>query len=109
MKVIIVDDEIFICKLVKNLIEWERLNLSFLGMFQSCEDALAQFEKEAADLLICDIEMPGKNGIELIREVKKKYPRCKCIVISGFRNFDYVHAEMCIRDSQLCVSWIYDS
>lgn len=94
MKVVIVDDEVYICKLVEHLIDWEGLGLELLGSFQSYEDVLEQFAAEPADILICDIEMPGKNGIELIRDIKARAPDCKCIVISGFRNFDYVHSAM---------------
>lgn len=94
MKVIIVDDEIYICKLVQHLIDWQGLGLTLLGIFQNYEDTLQQFAKEPADILICDIEMPGKNGIEIIKEIKEKYPQCRAIVISGFRKFDYVHKAM---------------
>lgn len=94
MKVIIVDDEIYICKLVQHLIDWQGLGLTLLGIFQNYEDTLQQFAKDAADILICDIEMPGKNGIEIIKEIKEKYSECRTIVISGFRKFDYVHKAM---------------
>lgn len=94
MKVIIVDDELYICKLVQHLIDWQGLGLTLLGIFQNYEDTLQQFLTEPADILICDIEMPGKNGIEIIKEIKEKYPKCRSIVISGFRKFDYVHKAM---------------
>lgn len=94
MKVAIVDDEVYICKLVQHLINWQELGLTLLGIFQNYEDTLKQFMEEPADILICDIEMPGKNGIEIIKEIKEKYPACRTIVISGFRKFDYVHKAM---------------
>lgn len=94
MKVIIADDEIYIGSLVKYLIDWEGLNLTLAGVFRNGMDVLKQMEKEPADIVICDIEMPGISGIELIERISQKYPFCQCIVISGFRNFDYAHSAM---------------
>ncbi|MDR2078097.1 MAG: response regulator, partial [Treponema sp.] len=94
MKVAIVDDEIHICSLIRHIIKWEELGLSLMNVFLNGEDVLAHFEKEAADILICDIEMPGLSGTELIRRISEKYPQCRCVVISGFRNFEYAQAAM---------------
>ena len=87
MKVIIVDDEIRIGNLIKNLIGWDRLGLELIGVYQNGYDVLEQFEKEPADILICDIEMPEITGLELIRRVSSAYPATRCIIVSGFRDF----------------------
>ncbi len=94
MKVVIADDEIHICSLIRHVIAWDRLGLTLLGVFSSGEDVLEQFAKEPADILICDIEMPGMSGTELIGQLAKKYPDCRCVVISGFRNFEYARTAM---------------
>jgi len=94
MKVIIADDEMHICTLINHLIDWDSLGLTLLGIFGNGIDVLKQFEKEPADILICDIEMPGMSGLELIKNVTENYPACKCIIISGFRNFEYARTAM---------------
>lgn len=94
MKVIIADDEIHICSLLKHLIQWEELGLSLLGVFNEGRSVLAQFEKEPADILICDIEMPGMNGIDLIEQVRNAAPDCQFVIVSGFRNFEYARNAM---------------
>ncbi|MBR4462177.1 MAG: response regulator [Erysipelotrichaceae bacterium] len=95
MKVIIADDEIHICSLLKHLIEWDRLGLELAGVFNDGESLLEGFEEDPADILLCDIEMGDLNGLEAIRIIKEKHPSCQCIIISGFRNFDY--AQTAIR------------
>lgn len=49
------------------------------------ESALKLLEKnQDADLVIADIHMPGISGIDLLREIKKKYPLKKVILITSF-------------------------
>ena len=94
MKVMIVDDEIRIGNLIKNLIEWDRLGLTLIDVFQNGYDVLERFKTEPADILICDIEMPEMTGIELIRSISSDYPSTKCVIVSGFRNFEYARQAM---------------
>lgn len=94
MKVMIADDEAHICSLIKHLINWKELNLEFAGFFANGIEVLDFFEDQTADVLICDIEMPGMNGIELMAKLSQIKPELKIIVISGFRNFEYAHNAM---------------
>lgn len=94
MKVVIADDEIYICSLIKHIVEWDKLGLQLLGVFTDGDAVLTQFEREPADILICDIEMPGMSGNELIHQLSEQYPNCRCIIISGFRNFEYARQAM---------------
>lgn len=94
MKVIIADDEVHICSLIKYLIAWKELDLSFGGMFGCGEEVWEYLQRDTADILICDIEMPGMNGIELMQKISQTRPEMKIVVISGFRDFDYARSAM---------------
>lgn len=94
MKVVIADDEVYVCSLLKHLIDWNGLGLSLAGEYHNGNDVISHFEKEPVDILICDIEMPGLSGNELIKHVATHYPQCKCMVISGFRVFEYARSAM---------------
>jgi YesN/AraC family two-component response regulator len=54
----------------------------------SGEVALKILEKEAIDILLTDIRMPGMGGIELMKIAKKKYSDLQIIVITGQGNYE---------------------
>lgn len=55
-----------------------------VGVAKDGIDALAKIESLDPDLLTLDVEMPGMNGIQLLREVKRRRLRPKAIMVSSF-------------------------
>ncbi len=49
-------------------------DMKVIGGFGSAEDALAQMEWSKADLLLADIDLPGMSGVELIGQIKERFP-----------------------------------
>ena len=47
------------------------------------EAGLKLLDTDAADAVISDIFMPGMDGIQTLRQIRKQFPRLKVIVISG--------------------------
>lgn len=90
--VLIVDDEVFICALVKNLINWEELGLEFLGEVYNGEDAIKIIKEQRPDIVITDIRMPKIGGLELMR-LANEIPdyQTHFIIISGHKQFDYAY------------------
>ncbi len=89
--VIIADDEMKVCQLIAKLADWDALGLNVAGIANDGLAALEMVEKHQPDILITDIRMPGVDGIELIRRAKELKPDLQCIIISGYRHFDYAH------------------
>jgi FixJ family two-component response regulator len=52
--------------------------------FASADECLVRLNVEKCDLLITDVRMPGKDGIELLTEVKRLQPWLPVIVVTGF-------------------------
>ncbi|MBI3773271.1 MAG: response regulator [Gammaproteobacteria bacterium] len=50
---------------------------------ESVEEAVKQFRCKPESVMITDLVMPGKNGIDLIMSLRQEYPQAKIIAISG--------------------------
>lgn len=90
-KVLIADDEVKVCKLINNLIDWDKFGLVVIGMVHDGVAALKFIEDEQPDIVITDIRMPGYDGIELIKKAKEISNEINFIIVSGYRHFDYAH------------------
>ncbi len=85
MKVLIADDEASILKTLSDALGDAGHAVEGVG---SAEDALTQLESDRFDCLVTDIRLPGKSGIELLREAKALYPELHVIVITGHGSID---------------------
>lgn len=94
IKTIIVDDEIWVIKLIKNLVNWEELGYTIVGDADNCDDALKLIETEKPQLLVTDIRIPGNDGLYLIRQAKEIVPNINIIVISGYSEFEYAKTAL---------------
>ncbi|MDF3818565.1 response regulator transcription factor [Leptospira sp. 96542] len=55
---------------------------SLAGEFTKASDLFVFLERESIHVLILDIDLPDRNGIDVLREVKLKYPNTKVIIFS---------------------------
>lgn len=78
-RILIVDDESDIRDLFA---EWLSENFE-CQTAASADEALALLALKTYALVISDMMMPGRNGVELLREVKTRYPETAVIMISG--------------------------
>jgi DNA-binding response OmpR family regulator len=59
--------------------------------FESAEDALAAAEHfRGVGVFIIDYKLPGKDGIELFKELREQFPKAKYILITGEMSLDMV-------------------
>lgn len=90
-KVMIVDDEIHICMLLEKLIDWDRMNIQLAGVYHDGSSALQAIIKDVPDIVITDIMMPGKTGLEIVKECMSKNLDAIFLLISGHAEFEYAH------------------
>lgn len=81
MKIFLVDDHSILLEGIRSLLEKEN-GIEVAGHAASAEEALSFLERQQVDLLICDLSLPGMNGLSLIRQVKRISPNSKIIVLT---------------------------
>lgn len=80
LKVLYVDDE----PINLNIFEISFKRDFIIYPSESAVDALDIFEKEEIDVVVSDFKMPNMNGIEFIKEIKKKKPEINCILLTAY-------------------------
>jgi DNA-binding NarL/FixJ family response regulator len=58
--------------------------VSISAQFYNAEEASEALSISQPDLIIIDISLPGKNGIEFAAEVREKYPKMKILIATGY-------------------------
>lgn len=88
-KVLIVDDETMIREGLRYVIDWKAYGFEIVGTAENGEIGLEKIKKLKPDVVIADIKMPGKNGLEMINAALKKDLSFYAIILSGYSDFEY--------------------
>jgi DNA-binding response OmpR family regulator len=83
-KILLVDDEEGIQLLYQE--EFQDEGYEVISAFTG-EEALEKFRTESPDLVILDIQMPGMNGIEVLRQMKMIAPQLPIILSTAFHEY----------------------
>lgn len=89
LRVVILDDEVHICHLIKSMIDWESMGLQVVAVSSNSHETLEEMVRTAPDIVITDIKMPGMDGLHMIDRARECCPHTKFILISGFDDFQY--------------------
>lgn len=89
LKILIVDDEKYEAVLMEKCVDWQGRGFEIVGSAQSAREALALFAQTQPDIVLCDINMPVINGLELSRRLKQQRPGVHIIIVTGYREFAY--------------------
>ncbi|MBI3195674.1 MAG: sigma-54-dependent Fis family transcriptional regulator, partial [Ignavibacteriae bacterium] len=83
--VLVVDDEKSIRDSIKMILECNKYSVSLV---EDGTKALTAFSQEQFDAVLLDIKMPGRDGIEVLEEIKKQKATVPVIMISGHGSFE---------------------
>lgn len=85
VKILMVDDHKMLIDGVKALLVGQD-QFQIVAESANGKEALSVLEKNKIDIIITDLSMPEMSGVELVREVKLRYPHIKILVLSMHNN-----------------------
>jgi len=90
-KILIVDDEDSVRMMLKEML---KMSNHVVSEAKNGQEAIERYYAQPVDLIITDLVMPDKSGIDLIMELKEKFPNVRVLAISGgggiTGRFDYL-------------------
>jgi DNA-binding NtrC family response regulator len=81
---LIVDDERDLREMISNWLELEGFEIHSAG---GGTEAFALFERHRIDAVISDIRMPEGDGVELLKQIRRRHSGIPVVMISGFSDF----------------------
>lgn len=94
LRIVVVDDEASIREGLGKIIGKESKRFVVAGLFANGQQVLDFISQEDIDVIITDIRMPVVDGLELIKQVKSSHPEIRCIMMSGFTDFEYARQAL---------------
>jgi DNA-binding NarL/FixJ family response regulator len=89
MKILLCDDQAVIRDGLEMLLNLEK-DFQVVGSAQDGAEAIELAGKKSPDLILMDLKMPGMNGIEATREIRKKHPHIKILVLTTYDDDEWV-------------------
>ena len=86
------DHEVFAKALLRVLSGNKDLNV--VAVANTAEKALEQLPNLNVDLVLADVSLPQMSGINLVSELREKYPGLHCVVLSGHLSPEYVQRAL---------------
>jgi two-component system response regulator YesN len=86
-KVLLVDDELIILSGLKFLINWEDIGCEIIDTANNGQEALKIIKEQSPDIVICDINMPVFDGLEVLKQSNKLGINTVFIMLTNHQDF----------------------
>ena len=98
IEVLMLDDEIFSIEVLQEEVLWEKYSITSAACVSSVREAKNYLQKHSVNILICDIEMPGETGLDMV-EWATEYTRFSaepmvCIMLTCHPKYEYLRKAM---------------
>ncbi len=93
MKVIIVDDQEILRQGLAMIVASD-ISIEVVGQGSDGNEALMLCDTRDVDVVLMDIRMPNKNGVEATKLIKKHHPNIKVLILTTFLEDDYIFGSL---------------
>ena len=96
-KLLVAEDELIERKVLCRTLQKYLGDLISLYEAKNGREALEIFAREAPQVAVLDIEMPGLTGLEVARSIRETDKNCAILFLTGFDKFDYARQAISVR------------
>jgi Response regulator containing CheY-like receiver domain and AraC-type DNA-binding domain len=89
INILIVDDDIATVEVIRDSIDWEKLNIDIVHSAYNVSGARKILEENEIDIIISDIEMPQETGLDLLKWARQEKLDCEFLFLTCHENFSY--------------------
>lgn len=82
IKVVIADDHLLVREGVKKIVSEESIDIKVVKEATNGSELMEILSKELPDIVILDITMPGKSGLNVLKDIKDLYPKLPVLILS---------------------------
>lgn len=93
IRVALVDDDPFVRNSLSTILNAQDM-LEVCGEGSNGNEALTLYEQQHPDILLLDIQMPEKNGLEAAQEILKQHPQARIVFLTTFADEEYIVAAL---------------
>lgn len=93
IRVLIADDHFIVREGLKQVLS-KYMDIKITGEAQTCREALKKIREEAFDIVLLDVKMPDRLGLDIIKEIKEKDPDLPVLMLSAYPEEQYAMAAM---------------
>lgn len=97
MNILLVDDEMLEIEGIKSTVDFSALGFDQIFEANNIRQAKELLTKHSIQVMLCDIEMPQGNGLELLEWVRIQFPRLECVFLTCHADFHYAHKAIQLR------------
>ena len=93
IRVLIVDDHAILRQALRQLLELHP-EVEVVGDAGNGREAIAATEKLLPDVVLMDMVMPGLNGVEATRQIRKRFPKTRVLILTGYMEDEQIIAAL---------------
>lgn len=94
IKLLIADDHTVVRKGLSSLLSGEKYGIEVAGEASDGNQAIEMSEQLQPDVILMDLVMPGKSGLEAIKEIKQRQPQARILVLTSYAEDENVLAAI---------------
>lgn len=102
ISILIVDDDKLLVEKLEETVNWSGIGIDMVFTANNIRQAQKLLEEYPIEMLLCDIDMPQGNGLELLEWIRYKKLDIECTFLSSYANFAYAQMALKLYQGNIC-------